>query len=294
MEIFKNMQLFVEVAKANSFRRAGEVLDIPNSTVSRRIADLERDVGLRLFNRSTRRVELTDGGRLYFENCQRIMQEAELAYLELTNRHALPSGLIRASVPVDFSLIYLSPLLADFGRRYPGIHFDLDVSPNLADMMGEKVDVAIRIGLPKDQRLIARLIASLPRILVASPDYLHEHGVPKQAQDLHSHACLRTKDTSWNLIHQNGDMQTVAVTGQFVANNPGLLYQLALNGHGIVQSTENLVTADLAAGRLVRVLPDWRPPVVEVYALTTTRLLPAKVRVFIDYLVDGPWGQVLT
>ncbi len=118
MDIFRNMNLFVEVARANSFRRAAEVLGLPNSTVSRRIAELERDVGLRLFNRSTRRVELTEGGRLYFDNCQRIIQEAELAHQELTHLQAQPSGVIRASMPIDFSVIYLSPLLADFSSRY--------------------------------------------------------------------------------------------------------------------------------------------------------------------------------
>lgn len=285
MDIFRNMNLFVEVARANSFRRAAEVLGLPNSTVSRRIAELERDVGLRLFNRSTRRVELTEGGRLYFDNCKRIIQEAELAHQELTHLHARPSGVIRASMPVDFSVIYLSPLLADFSHRYPGIRFSLDLTPNHADLVGDPVDVAIRMRPPKDQSLIARPIARLGTVLVASPDYLQKRGLPGQPQDLLGHDCLRMKDAPWTLIHRDGGSQSVEVTGQFVANNRGLLQQLALSGQGIVQSADSWVQADLAAQRLVRVLPDWAPPVVEAFALTATRLLPAKVRVFIDYLV---------
>lgn len=279
------MQLFVEVAKASSFRRAAEVLGVPNSTVSRRIAGLEREVGLRLFHRSTRRVELTEGGRLYFENCKRIVQEAELARQELVNLQAQPSGVIRASMPVDFSVIYLSPLLADFSRRYPGIRFNLDLTPNRADLVGQPVDVAIRMGRPRDQSLIARPIARLSTILVASPDYLARRGMPSQPQDLSSHDCLRMKDAPWTLVHRDGRSQTVEVSGPFVANNRGMLQQLALAGQGIVQSADSWVQADLAAQRLVRVLPEWAPPEVEAYALTATRLLPAKVRVFIDYLV---------
>ena len=285
MEVFRNMHLFVEVAKASSFRRAAEVLGLPNSTVSRRIVELERDVGLRLFHRSTRRVELTEGGRLYFDNCKRILQEAELARQELIDLQAQPSGVIRVSMPVDFSVIYLSPLLADFSHRYPGIRFDLDLTPSRADLVGDPVDVAIRMGRPKDQSLIARPIARLGTVLVASPGYLQRRGLPGQPQDLLGHDCLRMKDAPWTLIHHDGRSESVEVSGQFVANNRGMLQQLAMGGQGIVQSADNWVQADLAAQRLVRVLPDWTPPVVEAYALTATRLLPAKVRVFIDYLV---------
>ena len=287
MEVFRNMHLFVEVAKASSFRRAAEVLGLPNSTVSRRIAELERDVGLRLFNRSTRRVELTEGGRLYFDKCKRIIQEAELARQELTDLQSRPSGVIRASVPVDFSVIYLSPLLADFSRRYPGIRFDLDLTPNQADLMGDPVDVAIRMGPPKDKSLIARPIARIEAVLVASPDCLRQRERPTKPQDLLAHDCLRMKEAPWSLIHLDGRRETVEVSGPFIANNRGLLQQLALAGQGIVQSSKSWVQADLEAGRLVHVLPDWAPPVVEAFALTTTRLLPAKVRVFLDFLVQN-------
>ena len=287
MEVFRNMHLFVEVAKASSFRRAAEVLGLPNSTVSRRIAELERDVGLRLFNRSTRRVELTEGGRLYFDNCKRIIQEAELARQELTDLQSRPSGVIRASMPVDFSVIYLSPLLADFSRRFPGIRFDLDLTPNQADLMGDPVDVAIRMGPPKDQSLIARPIARIEAVLVASPDYLRQRELPTKPQDLLAHDCLRMKVAPWRLIHRDGMRETVEVSGPFIANNRGLLQQLALAGQGIVQSSKSWVQADLESGLLVHVLPDWAPPVVEAFALTTTRLLPAKVRVFLDFLVQN-------
>lgn len=286
MDVFKNMHLFVEVAKASSFRRAAEVLGIPGSTVSRRIADLERDLGLRLFNRSTRRVELTEGGRQYFENCKRILHEARLAHQELTDLQTQPAGLIRASIPVDFSVIYLSPLLAEFSGRYPGIRFELDLTPNQADLMGGPVDLAIRMGLPKDHNLIARPIAKLETILVAAPDYLRKHGTPRQPLDLLKHNCLQMNDAPWTLIHRDGNSQTLDVRGPFIANNRGMLHQLALGGQGIAQAAASWVQADLQAKRLVHIMKKWAPPTVQAYAVTTTRLLPAKVRVFLDFLVE--------
>jgi len=285
MEMFKNMPLFVEVAKANSFRRASEVLEMPPSTVSRRIAELERDLGLRLFNRSTRRVELTESGRLYFDNCKRIIEEAELAHQALSELHTQPSGVLRISMPVDFSVLYLSPVLASFARLHPGIHFDLDLTPAQADLMGEGVDMAIRMGLPQDTNMIARPIATLETVLVAAPQYLSRRGLPRQPQDLLAHECLRMKDAPWLLTHSDGRSVVLPVTGSFVANSQGLLMQLALRGQGLALTALNWVKDDLAAQRLVQVLPDWSPPAAEAYALTTTRLLPAKVRVFLDHLV---------
>ena len=179
-------------------------------------------------------------------------------------------------------------------KIYPGIGFDLNLTPNHADLMGDPVDVAIRMGPPKDQNLIARPIARLEMVLLASPDYLRKRGTPSRPQDLLAHDCLRMKDAPWALIHRDGSSQTVDASGQFIANNRGLLHQLALNGQGIVQASSDWAKADLEAGRLVHILQEWAPPVVQAYALTTTRLLPAKVRVFLDFLLENmaqPAGQ---
>lgn len=289
MEIFKNMQIFTEVAKANSFRRAAQVLDMPNSTVSRRIGELERDVGLRLFNRTTRRVELTEGGRLYFERCTRIIQEAQLAHLELTHMKTQPSGLIRASLPIDFSILYLNTILMDFAKQYPEIQFELDLTPKQTNMLAEPIDIAIRMGMPKENDLIARNIANLNVGLFASPQYLQEHGIPMQPEDLLVHECLRMTDAPWEL-KQNDVSRIVEVNGRFVVNNVGMLRQLVLGGAGIFRTSDAWASVDVLDGKLVRVLPDWSLPVISVYALTTTRLLPAKVRVFLDYLVERMAG----
>jgi hypothetical protein len=287
MDIFKNVHLFVTVAKAKSFRRAAETLQLPTSTVSRRIAELEHDLGLRLFNRTTRRVELTESGRRHFENCLRIVQDAELAHMELTNLQDKPMGVIRASLPVDFSMMFLSPLLANFSRLYPDIQFDLDLSPAHSDLFSGSIDLAIRMGPPKEQNLIARKIASFSVGMFASPAYLAAHPKPITPQDLTTHECLRMKDSPWTLkrLSSSNHVEVVAVTGKIGANNVGMLKQLALEGIGIVATASEFVTTEIQTGALIPVLPEWRLPDVHAYALTGTRLLPAKVRIFIDYLV---------
>ena len=286
--MLKNMQLFVEVAKAKSFRRAADVLGMPNSTVSRRISELERDVGLRLFNRTTRQVDLTDVGRAYFDSCERIINEAQTAHQALIDMHAKPSGVIRVSMPVDFSIVFLTQLLADFGLLYPDIRFGLDLNPASADVVGDAVDVSIRMREPTEQNVIAKRLATLQTELYASPAYLKSKGVPRAPQDLLNHDCLRMRDSQWVLRRTDGSgEETVAVTGQFVANNAGYLLGLAVRDHGIVMCAKKMVQPDLDARALVRVLPDWTMQDVSIYALTGTRLLPSKVRMLVDYLVKN-------
>lgn len=287
MDVLRNMQIFVEVAKARSFRRAAEILGMPNATVSRRIAELERGIGLRLFNRTTRRVELTESGQRYFERCGRVIQEAMLAHEELADMQARPIGTVRVSLPVDFSVIILSPMLVHFARMYPGIRLELDLTPSQADLAAGSVDLAIRMGPPTEQRLIARQIADLKLGLYASPVYLKQYGMPATPAALREHECLRMRDGPWTLWAAKGDRsETIEVTGQITANNVGMLRQLALAGLGIMINAESWAADDVDQGSLVRVLPGWSPPNAQAYALTETRLLPAKVRVFIDFLTE--------
>ena len=141
-----DMALFVEVAKAMSFRGAAAAIGVPNSTLSRRISALENAIGLRLLHRTTRRIELTEAGRIYFERCKRIVDEARLAHEQLGDMLAQPSGVLRASLPVGFATVFLAPLVAEFAGRYPAITFEFDLSPRRADLVAEPVDVAIRMG----------------------------------------------------------------------------------------------------------------------------------------------------
>lgn len=284
MNILSDMALFVEVGKYMSFRRAADVLDMPSSTLSRRISHLESEIGLRLLHRTTRKVEFTEAGLLYYERCKRIVQEASLAHEQLGDMATLASGLLRASVPVDFATIYLAPALAEFVKQYPNINFELDMSPKRADLVTENVDVAIRIGESPDSTLVARKLTQFKAQLFASPDYLKKIGMPEHPSILQHHQCISfPKTKEWVLT--DGQKQTsVEINGRFCLNNIGMMKRLAVLGQGIILIPESAIEIELRTAALVPILPQWSANAVPVYAITETKLLPAKVRVFIDFL----------
>lgn len=287
MELLNDMALFVEVAKAMSFRRAADGLGMPNSTLSRRISALEKAIGLRLLHRTTRRLELTEAGLIYFERCKRIVEEARLAHEQLGVMLANPSGVLRVSLPVDFATSYLTPLIAEFAALYPGINFDFDLTPRRVDLVTEPFDVAIRIGGLQDSGLISRQLATLDTQLYASPAYLARAGVPQKPADLSAHECIgfrSLKPDTWTLLNADGAREEVSVTGRFQLNSVGMMRRLALLDLGIVQLADAMVADDVANGHLIKLLPAWHSPALPVYALTETRLLPAKTQRFIAFL----------
>lgn len=286
MELLNDMALFVEVAHARSFRGASDATGVPNSTLSRRISALEKAVGLRLLHRTTRKVELTEAGQIYYERCRRIVDEARIAHEQLGEMLAQPSGMLRASLPVDFATIYMAPVVAEFARRYPGITFDFDLTPRRVDLVSEPFDVAIRMGELSSSNLIARQLAKLKVQAYASPGYLKVAGVPDEPSQLIQHECLGfAKAGTWEL-HRGKETVKVDVGGRFMVNSVGMFRRLATLDMGIVLLPTEIVAEDVAAGRLQRVLPEWEGKSTPVYALTETRLLPAKVQRFIEFLQE--------
>ncbi|WP_397476013.1 LysR substrate-binding domain-containing protein [Pusillimonas sp.] len=286
MELLNDMALFVDVVKAGGFRRAAEAVGMPNSTVSRRISGLEKAIGLRLLHRTTRKIDLTEAGQIYFERCKRIVDEARLAHEQLGEILAQPSGVLKASLPVEFANIYLAPLLTEFARQYPGITFDLNLTPRLVDLVSEPFDVAIRMGKAPNSQLIARHLANLPCYLYASPRYLEEFGEPNHPNDLARHECIAfttAKANTWTL-HKAEETVDITVGGRFQVNSVGLIQRLATLDQGIAMLSAEIVAEDLAHGRLHRILPGWEGPPTPVYAMTETRLLPAKTRRFVEFL----------
>lgn len=286
MNHLNDMALFVEVVKAKGFRGAADALGMPNSTLSRRINALEKAIGLRLLHRTTRKVEPTEAGLLYYERSKRIVDEAKLVHEQLGEMLAQPSGLLRASFPEGFANVFLAPLIAEFSRRYPGIRFEFDLSPRLADLVSEPVDIAIRMGEPPSSNLIARQLARLPRHFYAAPRYLDAAGELEHPDDLARHECLRligTKSDLWT-AQQGRETLDVAVGGRFLLNSVSMIQRLATLGMGIAVLATDIVGDDVAQGRLRRVLPQWQSTPIPVYAMTETRLLPAKTQRFIDFL----------
>ena len=282
-----DMTLFVEVARTTNFTRASANLGVPAATLSRRIAALERRLGVRLFDRTTRKVELTEVGRRYFERCGELVDQARLAQEALRNDAAGPTGHVRVSMPVDMGVNHVGPLLPEFARRHPGITFEFDLSPAHRDLVGEHVDVAIRIGAVKGDQLVVRRIGTVEMLMFAAPAYLERHGQPQQPADLVEHGCLvmpsAQRSAVWRL-QRDGSTMEVTVRGRFAANNLGLMRLLAERGLGIAVLSHALAREAVSAGRLVPVLQGWALPALPVHAVMSSRLQPAGVRAFVEFL----------
>ncbi|MEY4415348.1 MAG: hypothetical protein RIQ53_2641 [Pseudomonadota bacterium] len=286
MELLNDMALFVDVVNAKGFRGAAEATGVPNSTVSRRISQLEKAIGLRLLHRTTRRVELTEAGQIYYERCRRIVDEARLAHEQLGELLAQPRGVLRASLPVDFATVYLAPVITAFAERYPGIRFDFDLSPRRVDLVAEPFDVAIRIGEQPSSTLIARQLALLTPQVYASPRYLARAGEPLDPEQLVQHECLGfSKASAWTL-QQGERIVQVQVSGRYQLNSVAMFRRLAALEQGLVLLPRAVVEDELARGQLRQVLPGWHGKPMPVYALTETRLLPAKTQRFIEFLQE--------
>lgn len=285
-DYLKDMALFVEVVKARGFRKAADILSIPNSTLSRRISELEKSIGLRLLHRTTRKIELTEAGQIYFKRCKRIVEEARLAHEQLGEMLAQPSGVLRASLPVDFAVTYLAPIIAEFADQYPGITFEFDLAPRRVDLVSEPFDVAIRMGESENSQLISRLLTTLTPYLYASPMYLDRSKEPTRPEDLEQHDCFNiVRGGAWTL-HSGKQIARVPVTGRFSLNSVGMLKQLAVLNMGIILLPEEIVADELVSGKLRRILPDWHGTPQSVYAITETRLVPAKTQRFIEFMRD--------
>lgn len=282
-----DMTLFVEVARMGNFSRASANLGVPGATLSRRVAAMERKFGVRLFDRTTRRVELTDAGRRYFERCGDLVDQARLAQEAMLESAAGPTGNVRVSMPVDMGVNHVGPLLPEFTRRFPGITFELDLSPSHRDLVFDNVDVAIRIGAIKGDQLIVRRIGTVEMFMFAAPAYLERHGEPNQPTDLVTHECFNLptpgREARWRLTRDGAAME-VTVRGRFVTNNLGLMRLLAERGLGIVVLSQVLARDAVNAGRLVQVLQGWTLPPLPVHAVMSSRLQPASVRAFVDFL----------
>ena len=294
MDTLKDMALFVEVARARSFKRAAEKLGMPNSSLSRRIAGLEEALGLQLMNRTTRRIELTEAGQHYFARSKAIVEAALAAQDEVRGMLETPRGVLRISMSADFGTTYMAPVIKAYSRAYPDVAIECDLSPRRVDLIAEEFDIAIRVGKLEDSGLIARRLISARSALFAAPEYLRERGTPKLPSDLVGHACLRIMHpgsaSEWVL--NNGRQTTrVEIGGRIAANNPRMVLRLAVQGAGIAAVDEHMAAEDVMAKQLVKVLPRWNLPPIPIYAVTASRLLPAKTRRFIELAIRALSGQ---
>ena len=299
MELEPNdLLLFARVAEAGSFSRGAERMGLPKSSVSRRIAGLESQLGERLFTRSTRRLALTDFGRSLLDHARRVAEEVEAVGLLAEQRQAEPAGQLRVSMPPDMATLLLAPAIAAFSARYPRLRLDLDLSARRVDLIGENFDLAIRMGaLPDDATLVARKWLDLQVGLFAAPAYLARYGAPSSPEDFPRHVAVRLlgrdgEPMPWRLSRA-GEVWEGVAEGTVTANSMGVLIRLAAAGAGIAAIDHRMVEAELARGELVPVLADWTlPPATAWMVMPSRRLIPPKTRAFIEMLMtarDAAW-----
>jgi DNA-binding transcriptional LysR family regulator len=287
-----DLLLFARIVEAGSFSKAAQRLDLPKSTVSRRISLLEASLGERLLQRTTRKLVLTEFGASLLEHARKLAEEVEAASALAQHRQAAPSGKLRISMPNDFANIGMTELIARFTERYPAVTLELDLSPRRVDLVAEGFDVAIRMGdLPEDSTLAARRVALERFGLYAAPSYIARRGLPEQPDDLLEHEllCILSRSggaAQWVL--QRGKVRWEReLRARLTANSPELLARIACSGAGIAASSDLFVAPYLKKGELVRVLPEWDLPTATGWAVFPgRRLMPAKTRVFLDMMEE--------
>ncbi|TGV53512.1 LysR family transcriptional regulator [bacterium M00.F.Ca.ET.141.01.1.1] len=282
--------VFARVVEAGSFTAAARLLAMPKTSVSRRVAALEREVGVRLLQRTTRSLNLTDAGRLYYEQSSQGLRTIEEANLRLAEARAEPSGTIRISAPVGFGGYFLIRAVVDFLALYPKTNVELRLTDDKLNLVEDGIDLAFRTGTLQDSTLIARKLGAARRLLCASPDYLARYGMPEGPADLARHRCViagpSASGAHWVLDGPQGQ-ETVVVTGRFAANEMQAVVAAALAGFGVAQLPQAMAEGLIDQGRLQRVLEDYTTPAGGLHVLyPSSRHLSPLVKAFIELAAE--------
>lgn len=290
MDRLQAIQAFVQVVESTSFVRAAERLGLSTTAVSRQVAVLEKHLQSRLLQRTTRRISLTETGRRFYERTARILAELEEAERDAAQEVSEPRGTIRLTTSVNFGTHQVTPAIASFLARHAHVKFDVSLSDRIVDIIEEGFDLAIRIGGTGAQNLVARKLGEARLVACASPDYIARHGAPAAPDDLVRHNCLTYEYAlrdAWTFRDAAGRERTVRVAGSLNSNNGDLNATAAVQGLGIALEPDFIVDSELKRGNLVPVLESFEAPAMPIYAVyPSRRFLPAKVRVFVDFLVE--------
>lgn len=290
MDKLEAMNAFARVVALGSYAEAGRHLRLTRSAVSKAVMELEQLLGVRLLDRTTRKVSPTEAGRAYYERCLEILASVEETELQVSRLHDEPRGVLKINAPVSFGVLYLGAAVTEFMGSYRELRIELTLNDRFIDPIEEGVDVTIRIGALADSSLIARKLAPARRVLVAAPSYLRRHGTPASPDELMQHRCLNYGHTTtlpkWQLV-RDGEPISVPISSPFCCNNGDVLRVAALEAQGIALLPTFLVGHDIAGGTLHVVLPRYAPTALGVYALyAPNRYLAAKTRLFIDFLLS--------
>ncbi|MCY0388252.1 LysR family transcriptional regulator [Robbsia sp. Bb-Pol-6] len=291
MDDLNDMLVFAEVARAGSLTAAGVRLGMPKTTVSRRLGKLEQRLGTRLLDKSTRRLELTEVGLAYLARCLPILEDVEAARDFASQLAEQPRGLLRISAPPDFSEHWLARPLAGFSLRYPEVSLEFDLSARHVDLIGERIDIAIRAGHLADSTLVARKLGDMTRSIYASAAHIEREGLPDAPADLARHRFVLLRGA--RQVHERevltrGRQQVeVTMTGRIEANSLSMVRELTVAGAGMAILPDAMMGGEKAHHGLVRILPDWRLSSTPVHlVMPSRRFVPRKTQVFIEYLTE--------
>jgi DNA-binding transcriptional LysR family regulator len=288
MDQFKQISTFVDVAAKGSLSAAARAEGIAPAMIGRRLDALEERLGVKLLQRTTRKIALTNEGIAFLEDCQKILVDLENAESAVSERSARASGHLLISAPAGFGRQHVAPLIPSFLAQHRDVSVTLNLNDRVVDLIGEGIDVAIRIAALSDSSLIGVKLADNKRIVVASPAYLKRHGMPASLDDLARHNCLAiSSDGSqrgWT-FRQNGKNVTLKVTGNMVCNDGAVLHDWALSGKGLAWRSMWEVGAAIESGELQTVLDEFAAPGNDIYAVFAQRRhLPLRIRAFVDFL----------
>lgn len=292
MDRFTSMAVFVKAADLGSFAAAAKALRMSPQMVAKHVVHLEDRLGTSLIHRTTRRQSLTDVGRAYYDRCRLILSEAEAAEELAQDMKTQPKGILRVNAPVTFGAFRLAPFVTRYLARYPEMQVELTLNDRYIDPLEDGFEVVVRMGEFDDSSLVAHRLAPYRLIAAAAPSYLAARGVPQVPADLEAHDCLpysywnATGPCRW-IFSRNGKAEEIRASGRVRSNDWKALLHAAIEGFGVTLGPENVLLPEIAAGRLVHVLPDWEGPVRPVHILTPAGRRPtAKVRSFVEAVVE--------
>ncbi len=287
----EDLEVFVAVVDAGGFTAAAEALATTVTATSRRIKALEQRLGVRLLNRTTRRISLTEAGQLYYDQARLLLADLRETEEQLSQLSNEPIGQLRITAPASFGSKRLAAPVSRFARQHSRLQVQLQLDDRFVDIVAEGFDIALRIGYPQDSSLVMRSITPIARYVCASPDYLARHGRPEKPMDLIKHDCLHYNNVSvrdeWTFNGANG-LEVVEVQGKFCSNNGDALCMAAAEGLGIALLPDFIVENQLRQHKLVRLLEGFEPPPFDLFALYPSRhFVPAKIKLFLDYLTGA-------
>lgn len=304
MDAFSDLAFFALLTKQGSLAATAQQLGVTPPAVSKRLAAIERRLGVRLLQRTTRRISLTPEGETYLVEGARVLEELEALERTVSGSKAVPKGLVRISATLGFGRQHIAPALSQFVRHYPDVEVQLHLTDRPVNLVEQGFDLQIRFGELPDARLTARRLANNRRVLCAAPAYLKRAGTPSSPRDLARHACLFIRESdetfgSWHLRF-GGRTETVKVRGPLASNDGECVLRWALDGHGIMMRSLWEAAPMIRSGRLRMLLPEWNLPEAQIYAVFPSRShLSAKTRVLVDFLLssferhrdqeDGAW-----